>query len=170
MQYRHPPYSDKPLLIRIPSSLNHSPNHNSPTLPSLLFFFPSPHALLVLFPVSPLCWRQTLASMGALVPHLIKAHLFAVLSLRKIEGHSELCHEFRETHCEGGEVHHLDLVGSFKPLMMECDDDAIRRGMMFVDNEATIVDARELVGAFERWAIKKMRFEGIGMVLKQYRN
>jgi len=59
MQYPHPPHSHKPLPIHTPSSLNHSPNHDSPTLPSLFFFLPSPHALLVLFPVSPLRRRQT---------------------------------------------------------------------------------------------------------------
>lgn len=50
---------------------------------------------------------------------------------------------------------HLDLVGSFKHSMMECDDEAIRRGRVFVDNEAALVEAGELVGAFDRGVIKK---------------
>lgn len=50
---------------------------------------------------------------------------------------------------------HLDLVGSFKHSMKECDDEAIRRGRVFVDNEAALVEAGELVGAFERGVIKK---------------
>ncbi|CAM8935050.1 unnamed protein product [Rhodiola kirilowii] len=48
---------------------------------------------------------------------------------------------------------HLDLVGSFAPAMMECDDEAIRRGRVFIDNEAAFVEAGELVGAFQRGVI-----------------
>lgn len=50
---------------------------------------------------------------------------------------------------------HLDLVGSFKHSMRECDDEAIRRGRVFVDNEAALAEAGELVGAFERGVIGK---------------
>lgn len=50
---------------------------------------------------------------------------------------------------------HLDLVGSFKHSMRECDDEAIQRGRVFVDNEAALVEAGELVGAFERGVITK---------------
>lgn len=50
---------------------------------------------------------------------------------------------------------HLDLVGSFKHSMRECDDEALKRGKVFVDNEAAMVEAGELVGAFERGAITK---------------
>lgn len=35
---------------------------------------------------------------------------------------------------------HLDLVGSFKHSMKECDDEAIRRGRVFIDNEAALVE------------------------------
>lgn len=45
---------------------------------------------------------------------------------------------------------HLDLVGSFTPLMKECDDEAINIGRVFVDCDAALVEAGELVGAFER--------------------
>lgn len=55
---------------------------------------------------------------------------------------------------------HLDLVGSFKREMMECDDEAIRRGTVFVDNQAAIVEAGELVGAFERGVMKKDEIGG----------
>ncbi|KAF8364549.1 hypothetical protein HHK36_033480 [Tetracentron sinense] len=48
---------------------------------------------------------------------------------------------------------HLDLVGSFTPLMRECDDDAVKRGRVFVDCEAAMVEAGELVGAFQRGVI-----------------
>lgn len=50
---------------------------------------------------------------------------------------------------------HLDLVGSFKHSMRECDDEALRRGRVFVDNEGALVEAGELVGAFKRGVIKK---------------
>ncbi|KAF5743500.1 hypothetical protein HS088_TW08G00084 [Tripterygium wilfordii] len=55
---------------------------------------------------------------------------------------------------------HLDLVGSFKETMRECDDEAIRRGKVFVDNEAALVEAGELVGVFERGVIKKSDIGG----------
>lgn len=54
---------------------------------------------------------------------------------------------------------HLDLVGSFKPSMKECDDEAIRRGRVFVDCEAAMEESGELVGAVERGVIT--REEGI---------
>ncbi|CAO2838742.1 unnamed protein product [Amaranthus hypochondriacus] len=50
---------------------------------------------------------------------------------------------------------HVDLVGSFKPTMKECDDETIRRGRVFVDNETAMEEAGELVGAFERGVISK---------------
>ncbi|XP_073033183.1 protein SAR DEFICIENT 4-like [Primulina eburnea] len=50
---------------------------------------------------------------------------------------------------------HLDLVGSFTRSMMECDDEALRRGRVYIDNEAAVVEAGELVGALERGVIKK---------------
>lgn len=48
---------------------------------------------------------------------------------------------------------HLDLVGSFSPAMMECDDEALLRARVFVDFPAAMSEAGELVGAFERGAI-----------------
>ncbi|CAA0826402.1 NAD(P)-binding Rossmann-fold superfamily protein [Striga hermonthica] len=48
---------------------------------------------------------------------------------------------------------HLDLVGSFTPSMRECDDAAIARGRVYVDNEGAVEEAGELVGAFERGVI-----------------
>lgn len=55
---------------------------------------------------------------------------------------------------------HLDLVGSFKHSMRECDDEAIRRGRVFIDNEAALVEAGELVGAFERGVISREEIAG----------
>ncbi|KAJ4839683.1 hypothetical protein Tsubulata_041511 [Turnera subulata] len=42
-----------------------------------------------------------------------------------------------------------------KETMRECDDEAIKRGRVFVDNEAALVEAEELVGAIERGVIDK---------------
>uniref|UniRef100_A0A7N2MG19 Ornithine cyclodeaminase n=1 Tax=Quercus lobata TaxID=97700 RepID=A0A7N2MG19_QUELO len=99
---------------------------------------------------------------GAMAPHLIKAHLSARPSLRReIVGLGDIvsCATNLETPVVKGERlkagAHLDLVGSFKHSMMECDDEAIRRGRVFVDNEAALVEAGELVGAFERRVIEK---------------
>ncbi|KAA8539967.1 hypothetical protein F0562_026659 [Nyssa sinensis] len=55
---------------------------------------------------------------------------------------------------------HLDLVGSFKHSMRECDDEAIKKGRVFVDNEAALVEAGELVGAFERGVISPEEIGG----------
>ncbi|KAL7003488.1 Protein SAR DEFICIENT 4 [Sarracenia purpurea var. burkii] len=55
---------------------------------------------------------------------------------------------------------HLDLVGSFKESMRECDDEAIRRGRVFVDNDAAVVEAGELVGAIERGVIGRNEIAG----------
>ncbi|KAL8210882.1 hypothetical protein R6Q57_005319 [Mikania cordata] len=55
---------------------------------------------------------------------------------------------------------HLDLVGSYKPTMRECDDEAVMRGRVFVDGEAAVVEAGELVGAFERGVLKEDEIEG----------
>ncbi|KAK8494875.1 hypothetical protein V6N13_046608 [Hibiscus sabdariffa] len=133
---------------------------------------------------------------GALAPHLIKAHLSAKPSLRKViiwnrtmnkatglaqnlqtsDAHKGVCFEANEsleeiiplgdivscaTNSESPLVKgeklkpgaHLDLVGSFKHTMKECDDEAIKRGRVYVDNAAALVEAGELVGAFERGVI-----------------
>lgn len=145
---------------------------------------------------------QVLVMVGAgnLAPHLIRAHLSAIPSLRKVviwnrtaEKARILAEKMQEsddgilqgvtfgsnasldeiiglgdivscaTNSEVALVKgeklkvgaHLDLVGSFKHSMKECDDEAIKRGRVFVDNEAAMVEAGELVGAFERGVIKK---------------
>ncbi len=53
---------------------------------------------------------------------------------------------------------HLDLIGAFKPDMRECDDAALRRARVFIDTEAALSEAGDLVqpiaaGAFARDAI-----------------
>lgn len=55
---------------------------------------------------------------------------------------------------------HLDLVGSFKHSMVECDDEAIKRGRVFIDNETALLEAGELVGALERGMITRDEIAG----------
>ncbi|XP_068650924.1 protein SAR DEFICIENT 4 isoform X2 [Aristolochia californica] len=50
---------------------------------------------------------------------------------------------------------HLGLIGSFKPSMRECDDEAIRRGKVYVDCEEALEEAGELVGAIQRGIIER---------------
>ncbi|KAJ3682053.1 hypothetical protein LUZ60_014626 [Juncus effusus] len=60
---------------------------------------------------------------------------------------------------------HLDLVGSFTPAMKECDDVALTRGRVFVDFEAAMDEAGELVGAFERRVLRREDIAGTLMEL-----
>lgn len=135
---------------------------------------------------------------GALAPHLIKSHLAAKPSLRRViiwnrtpqkaqdlaetlskdSQHREISFESHDSLDEiiplgdiiscatnstvplvKGELlkpgTHLDLVGSFSHEMKECDDEAIKRGSVFVDNDTALVEAGELVGAFERGVITR---------------
>ncbi len=51
---------------------------------------------------------------------------------------------------------HLDLVGSFRPDMVECDMEALKRGSVFVDSRwSAIEDCGEIVQAFESGALSK---------------
>ncbi|ERM96506.1 uncharacterized protein LOC18424440 [Amborella trichopoda] len=50
----------------------------------------------------------------------------------------------------GGPGVHLDLVGSFRPTMRECDEEVIERGRVFVDCEAAFEEAGEIVGMREK--------------------
>ncbi|KAG2280747.1 hypothetical protein Bca52824_051967 [Brassica carinata] len=135
---------------------------------------------------------------GALAPHLIKSHLAAKPSLRRViiwnrtpqkaqnlaetlskdSQHREIsfeCHHSLDEIIPLGDViscatnstvplvkgellkpgTHLDLVGSFSHEMKECDDEAIKRGRVFVDNDTALVEAGELVGGFERGVITR---------------
>ncbi|KAH6757041.1 hypothetical protein C2S53_018735 [Perilla frutescens var. hirtella] len=120
-----------------------------------------------------------MVSAGALAPHLIKAHL-AIREEGGFEGVHFEASESLEAAVRIGDViscatnsevalvkgaelkagTHLDLVGSFTPSMRECDDEAVRRGRVFIDNEVAAVEAKELVGAFERGVMKKDEIVG----------
>ncbi|KAA0033717.1 delta(1)-pyrroline-2-carboxylate reductase [Cucumis melo var. makuwa] len=61
---------------------------------------------------------------------------------------------------------YLNLVGSFKPSMRECDDMAIKRGRVFVDCEEALEEAGELLGALERGVIEKSDILGLVDLIK----
>jgi ornithine cyclodeaminase len=53
---------------------------------------------------------------------------------------------------------HLDLIGAFKPDMRESDDETVRRARVFIDTEAALAEAGDLIqpinaGVFARDAI-----------------
>ncbi|KAL9275072.1 SAR DEFICIENT 4-like protein [Drosera capensis] len=58
---------------------------------------------------------------------------------------------------------HLDLVGSFKETMRECDEEAVRRGRVFVDSVAALDEAGELVGALARGVMER---ESVGTLVE----
>lgn len=112
-------------------------------------------------------WNRTVKKASDLVESMIKSGEHDNVSFESKERLDEIvelgdivsCATMSETPLvSGGRLKagaHLDLVGSFTPAMRECDDEAIRRGRVFIDNEAAAVEAGELVGAFERGVIKK---------------
>uniref|UniRef100_A0A0A9AW60 Uncharacterized protein n=1 Tax=Arundo donax TaxID=35708 RepID=A0A0A9AW60_ARUDO len=55
---------------------------------------------------------------------------------------------------------HLDLVGLFTPAMRECDDEALRCGRVFIDSEAAMEEAGELVGAVQRGVLRRKDVAG----------
>ncbi|BBM98688.1 hypothetical protein MPTK1_1g15450 [Marchantia polymorpha subsp. ruderalis] len=55
---------------------------------------------------------------------------------------------------------HVSLVGSFKPSMRECDDDAVTRSRVFVDADAAVCDAGELSGPIARGVVSKAHVVG----------
>lgn len=55
---------------------------------------------------------------------------------------------------------HLDLVGSYRPEMRESDDDAIYRARVFVDTEAALHEAGDIVQPLRSGALAPDRIEG----------
>ena len=136
----------------------------------------APHLIKAHFSARPslrkvIIWNRTMEKARILADKMRRNEGFAELSfeangcLDEIVGLGDIvsCATNSEIPLVKGEKlkigAHLDLVGSFTHSMRECDDEAIKRGKVFVDNEAAMVEAGELVGAFERGVIKK---DGIG--------
>ncbi|CAI8604417.1 unnamed protein product [Vicia faba] len=134
----------------------------------------APHLIRAHFSARPslrkvLIWNRTVEKAEALAKKLRESEDFNLSGLSfegcgcldEVVGFGDIvsCATNSETALVKGERlkvgAHLDLVGSFKPSMKECDDEALKRGRVFVDNEAALVEAGELVGAFERGVIKE---------------
>ncbi|XP_045808432.1 protein SAR DEFICIENT 4 [Trifolium pratense] len=140
----------------------------------------APHLIKAHFSARPslkkvLIWNRTVEKAETLAKKLSESDEFSLLSGLSFEGVGNLdevvgfgdivsCATNSETPLVKGERlkigAHLDLVGSFKHSMKECDDEALKRGKVFVDNEAALVEAGELVGGFERGVIKEDEIGG----------
>jgi ornithine cyclodeaminase/alanine dehydrogenase-like protein (mu-crystallin family) len=55
---------------------------------------------------------------------------------------------------------HLDLIGSFTPTMREADDTAVRRARVFVDTDAALAEAGELVDPLASGALRRAEVAG----------
>lgn len=132
----------------------------------------SPHLIKAHLSVRPtikrvIIWNRTTEKAAALAARLTAEEGFKTVSfesngcLETVVGLGDIvcCATNSETELVKGvdlkEGAHLDLIGSFKPSMKECDDVAIKRGKVFVDNEVALEEAGELVGAFDRGVISK---------------
>ncbi|OEL29695.1 hypothetical protein BAE44_0009285, partial [Dichanthelium oligosanthes] len=106
-------------------------------------------------------------SVLALAPYLAEAHLAARLGTRTRGSTSRRWMPWTtgsrepvvrgELLCPGA---HLDLVGSFMPAMRECNDEAMRRRRVFIDFEAAMEEAGELVGAVQRGVLRRSDVAG----------
>jgi ornithine cyclodeaminase/alanine dehydrogenase-like protein (mu-crystallin family) len=55
---------------------------------------------------------------------------------------------------------HLDLIGGFTPAMREADDDAVRRAHVFIDTEAALAEAGDLIDPFASGALRREDIAG----------
>ena len=55
---------------------------------------------------------------------------------------------------------HLDLIGSFTPEMREADDTAVRRARVFIDTDAALAEAGDLVGPLASGALRRADIAG----------
>ncbi|XP_037409644.1 protein SAR DEFICIENT 4-like [Triticum dicoccoides] len=112
-----------------------------------------------------LVWNRTKAKSAALVGKLRDAH--PGVAVEEVDGMDEAVSAADIVSCATGSQEpivrgellkpgaHLDLVGSFTPAMRECDDEALRRGRVFIDFEAALEEAGELVGALQRGVLRR---------------
>ncbi|KAJ1296479.1 hypothetical protein BS78_01G303900 [Paspalum vaginatum] len=113
-----------------------------------------------------LVWNRTRAKSAALVARLRAAHPGLAVE-EAAGGMDEAVAAADVVSCATGSREpvvrgellrpgaHLDLVGSFTPEMRECDDEALRRGRVFIDFEAAMEEAGELVGAVQRGVLRR---------------
>ena len=120
-----------------------------------------------------LVWNRTRSKSAALVARLRESH--PGLDVEEVEAMDEAVAAADIVSCATGSLEpivrgellrpgaHLDLVGSFTPAMRECDDEALRRGRVFIDFEdfeAAMEEAGELVGAVQRGALRRTDVAG----------
>jgi ornithine cyclodeaminase/alanine dehydrogenase-like protein (mu-crystallin family) len=55
---------------------------------------------------------------------------------------------------------HLDLIGGFTPAMREADDEAVRRACVFIDTEAALAEAGDLIGPIQSGALRREAIAG----------
>jgi ornithine cyclodeaminase len=55
---------------------------------------------------------------------------------------------------------HLDLIGGFTPAMREADDDAVRRARVFMDTEAALAEAGDLIDPLASGALQRQDIVG----------
>jgi ornithine cyclodeaminase len=55
---------------------------------------------------------------------------------------------------------HLDLIGGFTPAMREADDTAVRRARVFIDTDAALAEAGDLVGPLASGALRRADIAG----------
>ncbi|KQJ97574.1 protein SAR DEFICIENT 4 [Brachypodium distachyon] len=117
-----------------------------------------------------LVWNRTKAKSAALVAKLREAH--PGVAVEEVDSMDEAVSVADVVSCATGSQEpivrggllrpgaHLDLVGSFTPAMRECDDEALQRGRVFIDFEAAMDEAGELVGAVKRGVLQREDMAG----------
>ncbi|OEL36074.1 hypothetical protein BAE44_0002907 [Dichanthelium oligosanthes] len=112
-----------------------------------------------------LIWNRTRSKSTALVARLRDVH--PRLDVQEVDAMDEAVAAADVVSCmigsrepvERGELLrpgvHLDLVDSFTPTMQECDGEALHRGSVFIDFEAAMEEAWELVGAVQRGVLRR---------------
>ena len=55
---------------------------------------------------------------------------------------------------------HLDLIGGFTPAMREADDEAVRRARVFIDTDAALAEAGDLIDPMTRGVLKREDIAG----------
>lgn len=129
---------------------------NSPRLPSV-------HAAVSLFSSAT---GAPLASLDGSVLTLLRTAAVSVDSMDEAVSVADVVScatGSQEPIVRGGLLRpgaHLDLVGSFTPAMRECDDEALQRGRVFIDFEAAMDEAGELVGAVKRGVLQREDMAG----------
>jgi len=55
---------------------------------------------------------------------------------------------------------HLDLIGGFTPAMREADDEAVRRARVFIDTDAALAEAGDLIDPIAHGVLRREAIAG----------